>query len=83
MRKWFHILAGALLVIAGLILLWTPIPLGLPLLLIGLPVLMRFSPNARRWILRLTRRHPGLSRRIRRLAGRRERARPEASQNRC
>lgn len=56
--KWFFITLGALAVLAGLITLWMPIPIGIPLMLMGLPLLMRYSPHARNWILSLGERYP-------------------------
>lgn len=56
--KWFFITVGALSVLAGLITLWMPIPVGIPLMLVGLPLLMQYSPHAREWILSLSERYP-------------------------
>jgi len=70
MRKWAAITLGLLLVLAGGVLLWTPLPVGIPLMLAGLPLLMRFSTRARAIILRRVRRHPAVSRRLRRMAPR-------------
>lgn len=67
MLKWFYIILGACCVVLGLLVLWLPIPLGIPLLLVGIPLLMRYSPNARRWILCLAERHPPLRKWLQRL----------------
>lgn len=72
MRKWAYIIIGLILVLAGALLLWTPLPVGVPLMLAGLPLLMRFSTTARGIILKQARRYPTLSRRLRRMS-RRER----------
>ena len=58
---------GSLIIIAGAIL--TPLPghLGLPLLVIGLMIVLRFSFQARKQFIRWQRRHPKLVFPIRRL----------------
>ena len=50
LRKWFLIAVGACASIAGLVTFWLPIPIGLPLLLIGTLLLTRNSPRARLWL---------------------------------
>jgi hypothetical protein len=55
LKKWTMIVIGALVVLLGLVTFWLPLPVGLPLLLIGVPVLIRYSPHARRWWTRLRR----------------------------
>jgi hypothetical protein len=40
---------GSLLFLAGLVLFWLPLPVGLPLMLLGGPILIRHSPRARGW----------------------------------
>lgn len=59
-KKWFYIILGSLSILAGLITIWMPIPIGIPLLLMGLPLLMRYSPNGRKWIIKLAHRYPKL-----------------------
>ncbi|MEN8131966.1 MAG: PGPGW domain-containing protein [Pseudomonadota bacterium] len=54
------ILLSALLLIAGLITLPLPLPIGLPLLLIGLALLARHSTDAKRLLVKLSRRYPRL-----------------------
>lgn len=58
--KWLYIAFGTLTLIGGVITFWLPLPIGMPLMLIGTPIIMRHSPRGRRWILRLTRRFPRL-----------------------
>ncbi len=70
LHKWARIVVGLILVFAGFVLVWTPLPVGLPLMLVGLPLLIRFSPTARGIVLKRLRRHPGLARRVRRMAPR-------------
>lgn len=67
MLRWLYIGFGALSVVAGLITFWLPLPIGIPLLLIGLPVLMKYSPHTRSWILRRARRWPLLEKSLRQL----------------
>jgi hypothetical protein len=43
------ITTGGLLVLAGLVTFWLPLPIGLPLILLGMPLLIRHSPHARYW----------------------------------
>jgi len=59
-RKWFFIISGTVLTLIGLATIWTPIPIGIPLLLIGIPLLMRYSPNGRKLILKLAVKIPHL-----------------------
>lgn len=58
---------GSLIILAGAVL--TPLPghLGLPLLVIGLMIVLRFSFQARKQFIRWQRRHPKLVFPIRRL----------------
>jgi hypothetical protein len=56
--KWLLIALGGITVFSGLVLLILPIPLGMPLLIIGVPVLMRYSSRMRRIILNLSSRFP-------------------------
>jgi hypothetical protein len=55
--RWFYIGFALIAVIGGLITIWLPIPTGVPLLMIGLPVLVKYSPTARKPILRLARKN--------------------------
>ena len=60
--KWLMILLSILLLIAGLLTFPLPFPIGIPLLLIGLVLLMRHSSDAKRYLIRLSRRFPWLHR---------------------
>ena len=64
---------GAVLTVAGLALIWTPIPVGLLLVIVGLSMLASFSPWTRERIRDFRRRHPDMSQRARGL----ERRMPE------
>ncbi|MET0091745.1 MAG: hypothetical protein ABW068_17320 [Candidatus Thiodiazotropha sp.] len=64
--KWLYLTLGALSILAGLVTFWLPVPIGVPLMLIGTPVIMRHSPRGRRWIMRLLKPFPKLKRQIRR-----------------
>jgi hypothetical protein len=59
--KWLYISFGTLSILGGLITFWLPVPIGVPLMLIGTPIIMRHSTRGRRLILRLGRRFPGLN----------------------
>ena len=61
------VVAGLLIVIAGLLTFVLPIPIGLPLLAIGLLILIRHSQIARYAVIKAARRHRGLRRLLRRL----------------
>ncbi len=65
--QWSMIGAGLLIILAGLLTFWLPIPIGLPLMLSGTAILMRFSSGARRILVNLMRRYP-LIRELRRRA---------------
>lgn len=52
---------GGFFILIGLILFPLPIPLGLPLILVGLVLLARNATWAKAWVMRLAKRHPGLT----------------------
>ncbi|MDJ0808430.1 MAG: hypothetical protein QNJ78_16560 [Gammaproteobacteria bacterium] len=56
------ILVSVVLLIAGLLTFPLPFPVGIPLLLIGLALLMRHSSDAKKVLVRLSRRFPLLHR---------------------
>lgn len=56
--KWVLLALGCITVFSGMVLLVLPIPLGMPLLVIGVPVLIRYSSRMRRIILKLANRFP-------------------------
>jgi len=60
--KWLAIAAGFLILSLGLITFWLPIPIGLPLALVGVLLLVRNSSDARHILVRLMRRYPPLKR---------------------
>lgn len=53
---------GAILVLAGLALSWTPVPLGILLIPVGAAMIVATSKRARQWLQRRRQRHPGLDR---------------------
>lgn len=65
--RWLMVLAGIVIVIAGLLTFVLPIPIGLPLLALGLFILVRHSQVARYAMIKAARRHQGLRRLLRRL----------------
>jgi uncharacterized membrane protein YbaN (DUF454 family) len=58
--KWLFLALGSITVFIGLLMLLLPIPLGLPLLVVGVPLVMRYSTRMRDWILNITERFPGI-----------------------
>ncbi len=67
MLKWFWILLGSMSVLTGLVMIWSPLPLGLPLFMIGIPLLMKYSPHSRNGMLWLAGHFPRLFRGLRRV----------------
>jgi uncharacterized membrane protein YbaN (DUF454 family) len=53
---------GTIALCLGMITFWLPIPIGLPLLLTGVLLLVRYSPLAKRQLIRQMRRRPQLRR---------------------
>ena len=72
--RWLAILIGALLMILGFLTFWLPIPIGLPLLIIGMALLVRYSPTARATFMPMARRWPWFGRLLRRVTMKRHRA---------
>ena len=66
------IFIGILLLIIGLLTFPLPLPIGLPIFLVGVVLLLRYSSDAKRILLRLSKRHPPLRNLLNRL-------RPKAS----
>ncbi len=60
-KKWLFIVAGGTLILAGVITFWLPLPIGLPMVLLGLPLVLRHSPHARSWWRKLHGRWPVLA----------------------
>jgi len=68
LRKWTLILLGSTLLLAGALTFWLPLPIGLPLMLLGLPLILRYSPTARRWLTAAFAGSPTLRRQLARIA---------------
>lgn len=51
MLKWFWILFGSMSVLTGLLVIWSPLPLGLPLFMTGIPLLIKYSSHSRNSVL--------------------------------
>lgn len=60
---------GVLLVIAGLAVSWSPIPLGIVLIPIGLALIVATSETARAWLRRRRENNPGFDRWMRKMEG--------------
>lgn len=58
---------GVLLVLAGLALSWSPIPLGILLIPMGLAMIVATSGTARKWLRRRRERHQGFDRWMRKM----------------
>jgi hypothetical protein len=65
--KWPMIFLGVFLLIIGLITFPLPIPIGLPIVLLGIALLVRYSCDAHRLLSRLGKRHPLLGELLTRL----------------
>ena len=46
LKKLSMIASGGLLVLLGVVTFWLPLPIGVPLILLGAPLLLRHSPRA-------------------------------------
>ena len=60
-------LLGAVLILAGLLTVWTPVPTGIPLLLLGLAMLMNVSSRTRDWVMKRSEPWPRLGKLLARL----------------
>jgi hypothetical protein len=58
--KWIFITTGVFSVFSGVLTFWLPVPIGLPLILLGTALLVRHSPRARALAWELSARIPGL-----------------------
>lgn len=58
LMKWLFIGFGAASVFGGMLTFWLPIPIGIPLILLGTALLVRYSPTVRRQVARLVLRYP-------------------------
>ncbi len=57
----FHRVLGTISLVVGAPLLLTPIPLGLPLLIIGLALWAPYLPFVQGWVRALRRKYPNLN----------------------
>ena len=62
--KWLMILCSLILLLIGLISFPLPIPIGLPIMLLAILLLLRYSTEAKKILLRLSRRYPLLRTKI-------------------
>jgi uncharacterized membrane protein YbaN (DUF454 family) len=60
--RWLMTLLGVALTALGLVTFWLPLPVGVPLLLLGALVLIRYSMLARRALARANRHYPAFRR---------------------
>ena len=60
---------GLAFLLAGLLTFWLPLPIGLPLAVVGAVLLTRHSPHARNWLLSASSRIPPLQRALKRMSG--------------
>ncbi len=65
--KWLMILISVLQLLVGLLTLPLPVPIGLPIFLLDLALLVRYSSVAKKVLLRLSRRHTLLHETVNRL----------------
>jgi hypothetical protein len=56
--KWLFIGFGTISVFGGVLTFWLPLPIGIPLMLLGTATLVRYSPFARHQVTRLALRYP-------------------------
>ena len=64
--KWLMIIISILLLIIGLVTFPLPIPIGLPIFLFGIAILLRYSSEAKKALLRLSKGYPIVSEMINR-----------------
>ncbi|MFN3607591.1 MAG: hypothetical protein ACK4Y9_00860 [Hyphomonas sp.] len=60
--KLFFKFLGIALVLAGVALFWTPVPIGAVLILMGAALLIAHSDTAQNWILHRRKLHPSVDR---------------------
>ena len=70
-----YILAGGVFIVFGLVMLPLPIPLGLPMIVIGAAILINTSTTAKRMFVKSARRYPRTVGRVRNLMSARKRSR--------
>jgi len=56
--KWLFIGLGTLSIFGGVFTFWLPLPIGIPLMLLGSAILVRCSPLARQQLSRLVLSYP-------------------------
>jgi len=56
--KWLYIGFGTISLFGGMLTFWLPLPIGIPLMLLGSALLIRYSPTAKRQLARLVMRYP-------------------------
>lgn len=56
--KWLFIGVGTASIFGGMLTFWLPLPIGIPLMLLGTALLVRYSPTAKRQLARLVLRYP-------------------------
>jgi uncharacterized membrane protein YbaN (DUF454 family) len=67
--RWIYTAVGFMLIAVGVVVFWLPIPLGIPLMLAGLVLIVRSSPRLGGWVVKRMERSPVLSRLVRHLRG--------------
>jgi len=65
MLNWIATAFAAVLIVAGMIVFWLPIPLGLLMMAFGLTILIAANPFVANYVRRLRERHPVWDVRIR------------------
>ncbi len=61
-KKTLLLSLGGIIFLIGMITFPMPVPIGLPLMLIGMTIMLRISPTVRRKLLKLARRNPHMHR---------------------
>jgi uncharacterized membrane protein YbaN (DUF454 family) len=72
--RWIYTAVGFMLIAVGVVVFWLPIPLGIPLMLAGLVLIVRSSPRLGGRVVNRMERSPVLSRLVRHLRGYERRA---------
>ncbi len=57
-KKTLLLSSGGLIFLIGMITFPMPVPIGLPLMIIGMTIMLRTSPTARKKFIKLARRNP-------------------------
>ncbi|MGD2132346.1 MAG: hypothetical protein PVI23_06095 [Maricaulaceae bacterium] len=72
-----YMLAGGIFILVGLVVLPLPIPLGLPMIVVGAAILINTSTTAKKIFVRMGRRYPRTVGRVRNLMSARRRNRQD------